>query len=187
MNYLKKLLAKLNRKPIPKLTLENQPCYDKYGRFLGWFSRSIAAAIFVYCKDQDGDWCILGSERGEEAADYRGFWNCCCGYLSRNETVKEAALRELYEETGVFITDESMVKLVGYEDSPQANRQNVTFRFACFIDDAVTTDFTFSKKHNEGKEVGEIKWIKIFDVDKYMWAFGHDKRIIEIFNANVRA
>ena len=80
-----------------------------------------------------------------------------------------------------------MVKLVGYEDSPQANRQNVTFRFACFIDDAVTTDFTFSKKHNEGKEVGEIKWIKIFDVDKYMWAFGHDKRIIEIFNANVRA
>jgi hypothetical protein len=61
----------------------------------------------------------------------------------------------------------------------------VTFRFACFIEDTVTTDFTFSKKHNEGKEVGEIKWIKIADVEKYMWAFGHEKRIIEIFNANV--
>ena len=185
MNYLKKLLAKLNRNPIPKLTLDNQPCYDKYGRFLGWFSRSIAAAIFVYCKDQDGEWCILGSERGEEAADYRGFWNCCCGYLSRNESIKECALRELYEETGVFIDDESLVKFIGYEDSPTANRQNVTFRFAVFIEDAVTTDFTFSRKNNEGKEVGEIKWIKIGDVDNYMWAFNHDKRITEIFNANV--
>ena len=176
----------LFKKKLPKLEkLLNQPCYDKFGRFLGWFSRSVAAAIFVYCKDKDGDWCVLASERGEEAADYRGFWNCCCGYLSFNETVKEAALRELYEETGVFIADESIVKFIGYEDSPEANRQNVTFRFAAFIEDAVTDDFTFSKKNNEGKEVGEIKWIKMANVDDYMWAFNHDKRIVEIFNANV--
>lgn len=183
MNKLKKLIVKLLEKfkLIPSFTDGNQPCYDKYGRFLGWYSRSIAAAIFVYCKDQDGDWCILGSERGEEAADYRGFWNCCCGYLSKNETVKEAALRELYEETGVFITDESLVEFIGYEDSPNANRQNVTFRFAAFIEDAITTDFTFSRKHNEGKEVGKISWIKLADIDNYMWAFNHDKRIIEIY------
>lgn len=182
MNYLKKLLVKLLKwvGNTPELTLENQPCYDKYGRFLGWFSRSVASAIFVYCKDKDGDWCVLGSERGEEAADFRGFWNCCCGYLSRNETTKDCAMRELYEETGVLI-DEDIVTLVGYEDSPEANKQNVTFRFAAFIDNAVTDDFTFSKKHNEGKEVGEIKWIKIEDIDNYMWAFNHDKRIKEIF------
>jgi 8-oxo-dGTP pyrophosphatase MutT (NUDIX family) len=89
-------------------------------------------------------------------------------------------MRELYEETGLLI-DEGLVKLIGYEDSPEANRQNVTFRFAAFIEDATTDEFTFSKKHNEGKEVGEIKWIKMSDVDKYMWAFNHDKRIKEIF------
>ena len=183
MIYLQKLIVKLLErfKLIPLITQDNQPCYDKYGRFLGWYSRSVAGAIFVYCKDEDGDWCVLGSERGEEAADFRGFWNSSCGYLSRDETVKECALRELYEETGVFITDESMVKFIGYEDSPNANKQNVTFRFAVFIEDAVTTDFTFSKKNNEGKEVGEIKWIKIGDIDNYMWAFNHDKRIMEIF------
>jgi radical SAM protein (TIGR01212 family) len=96
---VKEILRKLFKKKLPELKkYVNQTCYDKYGRFLGWFSRSIAAAIFIYCKDQDGDWCVLGSERGEEAADYRGFWNCTCGYLDFNETTKEAALRELYEE-----------------------------------------------------------------------------------------
>ena len=183
MNKLKQLFKKLFKKGLPELNRSiNQPCYDKYGRFLGWYSRSMAVAIFVYCKDKNGNWCVLASERGEEAADFRGFWNCTCGYLDHNETTKEAALRELYEETGVFIDNEYLIKFVGYEDSPEANRQNVTFRFAVFINDAVTDDFTFSKKNNEGKEVGEIKWIKIGDVDNYMWAFHHDKRIVEIFN-----
>lgn len=186
MNKLTKYLKTVFGKKLPEINrFVNQPCYDKYGRPLGWYSRSVATAIFVYCKDEEGDWCVLGSERGEEAADYHGFWNCCCGYLDYNENVKECSLRELYEETGVFITDENMVKFVGYEDSPQANRQNVTFRFAVFIDNAVTTDFTFSKEHNEGNEVGEIKWIKISDVDDYMWAFGHGKIVKEIFENNI--
>ena len=148
--------------------------------FIGWFSRSMATAIFVYCKDADGDWCVLSSVRGEEAADFRGFWNCTCGYLDFDETMKDCAMRELYEETGLLI-DEDIVKLIGIEDNPEANRQNVTARFAAFIEDAVTDDFTFSKAHNEGEEVGEIKWIKLADVDNYMWAFNHDKRIKEIF------
>ena len=173
----------LRCKKIPKKIEGNQPCYDKYGRFLGWFSRSVASAIFVFCKDQDGDWCVLSSERGEEAADFRGFWNCCCGYLDYNETTLSCALRELYEETGVYLEDD-VVNFVTYEDSPEANKQNITFRFAAFIEDGVTTDFTFSKKLNEGKEVGEIKWIKVNDVDNYIWAFNHDKRIKEIFNSS---
>ena len=151
-----------------------------YKSFIGWFSRSMASAIFVYCKDADGDWCVLSSVRGEEAADFRGFWNCTCGYLDFNETTRDCAMRELYEETGILI-DEEVVEFIGYEDNPEANRQNVTFRFAAFITDSTTDDFTFSKKHNEGKEVGEIKWIKMSDVDNYMWAFNHDKRIKEIF------
>lgn len=178
ISFIVKILEHL--KFIPKIKNGNQPCYDKYGRFLGWFSRSVASAIFVFCKNKDGDWCVLGSERGEEAADYRGFWNCCCGYLDMNETTKYCALRELYEETGVLI-DEDDVEFIGYEDSPEANKQNITFRFASFIKDGITDDYTFSKKNNEGKEVGEIKWINLKDVNNYIWAFNHDKRIKEIY------
>lgn len=149
--------------------------------FIGWFSRSMATAIFVFCKDADGDWCVLASERGEEAADFRGMWNCPCGYLDFDETTKECAVRECFEETGVKL-DPSQIEFVSYEDDPvTANRQNVTFRFSAWINDKVTTDFTFSKKNNEGKEVGEIKWVKINDIDNYEWAFNHKIRILEIY------
>lgn len=183
MNYLKKLSAKLLKwvGNAPELTLENQPCYDRYGRFLGWFSRSMATALFVFCKDENGDWCVLACERGEEAADFRGMWNCPCGYLSRNETTKECAVRECFEETGVNIPIENLI-FINYEDDPvTANRQNVTFRFGAKIEDKITTDFEFSKKNNEGEEVGEISWIKVKDIFNYEWAFGHKERIEEIY------
>lgn len=183
MEKMTKILEKL--KLIPKKKLGNQPCYDKYGRFLGWFSRSMATALFVFCKDQDGDWCVLASERGEEAADFVGMWNCCCGYLSRNETTQECAVRECFEETGVQVPISTLI-FEGYEDNPiTANRQNVTFRFSSWINDKVTTDFTFSKKNNEGKEVGEIKWVKINDIHNYEWAFNHKIRILEIYYKHI--
>jgi len=188
MIYLKKLLTKLLKwvGNAPELTLENQPCYDRYGRFLGWFSRSMATALFVFCKDEDGDWCVLACERGEEAADFRGMWNCPCGYLSRNETTKECAVRECFEETGVKLPIESLFS-IGYEDDPiKANRQNVTFRFAAKIEDRITSDFKFSKEHNEGKEVGKIAWVKVKDIDNYEWAFNHKNRIVEIFNQVIK-
>jgi hypothetical protein len=70
---------------------------------------------------------------------------------------------------------------VGYEDSVSANHQNVTFRFCKFFEDKTTDDFVFSKEHNEGKEVGKIKWLKIDEIGNYKWAFGHEQRIREIF------
>ena len=149
--------------------------------FIGWFSRSMATALFAFCKDEDGDWCVLASERGEEAADFKGMWNCPCGYLDFGETTKECAIRECFEETGVKIPLDSLT-FVGYEDNPvTANRQNVTFRFGAKVEDRTTSDFEFSKENNEGKEVGEIKWIKVEGVDAYKWAFGHKRRIKEIF------
>ena len=153
--------------------------------FIGWYSRSIASSIFVFCKDEKGRWCVLASERGEEAADFQGSWNCPCGYLDFDETTANCARRECYEETGIDL-DINDIKFVGYEDDPvTANRQNVTFRFVDVILDKKTTDFTFSKKNNEGKEVGKIVWLPVEEVGKYKWAFGHENRINELFNAYV--
>ena len=153
--------------------------------FIGWYSRSMASSIFVFCKNNNGRWCVLASERGEEALDYRGYWNCPCGYLDFDETTPQCARRECFEETGVEL-DINGLKFVGYEDDPvTANRQNVTFRFIDIIYDKKTTDFTFSKKNNEGKEVGKIAWIPIEELGKYNWAFGHEKRINELFETYV--
>lgn len=149
--------------------------------YIGWFSRSVASAIFVFCRNKNGQWCVLASERGKEAADFNGLWNSPCGYLDINETTKDCAHRECYEETGVDIS-EDLIRFVGYEDDPvTANRQNVTFRFYAIIEDKLAEDFTFSKENNEGEEVGKIAWIPIEEVDKYKWAFGHQALIHEIF------
>jgi 8-oxo-dGTP pyrophosphatase MutT (NUDIX family) len=153
--------------------------------FIGWYSRSIATALFVFCKNKKNQWCVLASERGEEAADFKGFWNCPCGYLDFDETTKDCARRECFEETGVDINS-SLITFVSYEDDPvTANRQNVTFRFYAKVEDKLTEDFTFSKKNNEGLEVGRISWIPIEDIDNYKWAFGHKKRITEIFEQDI--
>jgi len=167
--------------------IESKDLIDLVGQsFIGWYSRSIAASVFVFCKDENNNWCVLASERGEEAADFQGCWNCPCGYLDFDETVKECAARECLEETGISVPIE-LLSFVGYEDDPvKSNRQNVTFRFAVNLEGHITTDFNFSKEKNEGKEVGEIRWIKIQDICSYKWAFGHEKRINEIFNSYVR-
>ena len=166
--------------------IESKDLIDLVGQsFIGWYSRSIASAIFVFCMDKKGTWCVLASERGEEAADFQGYWNCPCGYLDFDETTKHCAKRECFEETGVDINLDNIM-MVSYEDDPvTANRQNVTFRFACVIHDKTTEDFTFSKVNNEGKEVGKIAWIPIEDVKKYKWAFNHLQRIEEIFDQKV--
>lgn len=150
--------------------------------FIGWYSRSVASALFVFCMDNNGSWCVLASERGEEAADFQGYWNCPCGYLDFDETTAACARRECFEETGVDLNIND-IKYISFEDDPvTANRQNVTFRFYCIIGNKKTTDFKFSKKNNEGKEVGKIAWIPVEDIHKYKWAFNHEERINEIFN-----
>jgi 8-oxo-dGTP pyrophosphatase MutT (NUDIX family) len=164
----------------------DQEVFDMINKcFIGWYSRSMASSIFVFCKNENGKWCILASERGEDALDYKGYWNCPCGYLDFDETTVQCARRECFEETGVDL-DINGLKFVGYEDDPvTANRQNVTFRFIDIIWDKKTTDFTFSKKNNEGKEVGSIAWIPIENIGNYKWAFGHEKRINELFDTYV--
>lgn len=177
-NLFKKLTKASNNENFATV---NQPCFDKDGKFLGWFSRSMATAIFVFGRDKNGIVHVLASERGTGAADFRGMWNCPCGYLDFNETTKQCAARELVEETGIGV-NESIIRFISYEDDPvTANHQNVTFRFGVNVTDHTIEQLSeFSKKGNEKNEVGEIKWIPLNEIDKYQWAFNHKTRIVEI-------
>ena len=178
--FFKKILLLFKGKNYGNMfSTVNQPCFDKYGNFIGWFSRSMATSLFIFCKDKNGITHVLASERGKGAPDFQGYWNCTCGYLDFNETTKQGALRELREETGVVLSEDD-IHFMGYEDSPTANHQNVTFRFGSYIAEKTIDDFTFSKKENEKDEVGNIMWIPLNEIDKYQWAFVHKSRIVEI-------
>lgn len=138
-----------------------------------WYSRSMAVCITVFARNTEGLFCILANKRGPGCPDFVGYWVCPCGYLDFNETTKEAAARECYEETGVKLPVES-IEFVGYEDSINSNRQNVTFRFSICLNETVET----TNDNNEGKETTDIKWIPVKDIDNYKWAFGHRDLII---------
>ena len=139
-----------------------------------WYSRSCAVTLFVITKDSKGEWCILANKRGDNAPDYNGFWNVPCGYVDFDENGEEAAQRECYEETNVFIPLE-YIKFNSINTEPSNNKQNISIQYVSIFDDIdLTTSFTLSDRLSEDGEVSEIQWIPISKINEYNWAFEHD-------------
>ena len=145
-----------------------------------WISRSIAVVIKFIAYDKYGIKYILAVKRGKGTPDpeFIGSWCYPCGYLDYNETTKEAACRELKEETGITILPESLT-LVMINDNPFSDkRQNITFMFehnSLFFKEDLEKMIT--SKFSEENEISEIKFIPIEEIDNYKWAFNHNKII----------
>jgi len=58
-----------------------------------------------------------------------GKWGLPAGFLERDETAEECALRELREETGWIGEVEKLFKINTRPDRPHEDRQNVTLEF----------------------------------------------------------
>ena len=158
--------------------MKNFPVRDeKTGREY-WISRSVAVLVALYAKDVDGQEYVLAVQRGKGTPDpeYVGKYCMPCGYLDFDETCREAAARELKEETGLTIpmTD---FKFVNYNDNPNEDkRQNVTFRFVVkSLVPKEDLEKLFTTKNSEKDEVSSIRFIRINDIDLYEWAFNHEK------------
>lgn len=141
-----------------------------------WISRHLAVAVFIYTR-KNGKTYILANQRGPGTPDFQGFWNCPCGYLDFDETLNEAAARELKEETGYNIKPERLEMFYINSDPEDSNKQNVTTRFRAFVASQQKENLTM--KYSEKNEVQCVKWIDINELNKYKWAFNHDKIIKE--------
>lgn len=141
-----------------------------------WISRSIASAGFIFT-DDDG-LRVLACKRGKLAPDYQMFWNCPCGYLDYDETIKQCCIREIAEETNLIVSENGLI-LEDINDNPNdSNKQNVTFKYWSFNH---TYGFqTVYAKGFELEEVADVEWIKVSEIGDYMWAFNHDKIIAKI-------
>lgn len=141
-----------------------------------WISRSVAVSNFIFNKIDD-KWYILANKRGSGTPNYQGFWNVPCGYLDFDETTKEAACREVFEETGIVVNP-SLINLWSYDDDPKSSSQNITFNFFGFL--YKNQEASISDRDGEINEVEQVKWIPIKDISNYKWAFNHDKIITEM-------
>ena len=162
--------------------MKNYCIIDNEGRE-HWISRSIAVVVFVFAKDIYGDSYILAEQRGTGTPDpeYVGKYCVPCGYLDYDETIVQAAQRELMEETGLnFPTTD--FKLLNINDLPKSDkRQNITFRY--IVNSNVNIEDLsnlFTTKNSEKDEIESIKFIKLKDIDNYEWAFNHQELIKEI-------
>lgn len=160
--------------------MKNQPCYDKNGNFIGWFSRSVAVMVITFARDKNKKLYVLASQRGPGTPDPElvGHWNCCCGYLDFEETTEEAAIRETFEETGIEIPQKHIHSIGWIDDPKKDKRQNISHRFYAMLPKTIEK-YSFSKENNEEGEVGDIKWIPISEIGDYKWAFDHDNIIRE--------
>lgn len=134
-----------------------------------WVARNIAVACFVFAP-RNGEWCVLANKRGKGTPDFQGYWNCPCGYLDFDETIEEAARREVYEETGINL---NYAKFFDFSDDIDANHQNVTFKYYSILSNAEEIP-EIKNRGGENDEVDEVRWIPVSNIHLYNWAFDHD-------------
>ena len=142
-----------------------------------WISRSVAVVGYIFCLD-NGKLFVLANKRGSGTPNYQGYWNCPCGYVDFNETIKEACTREIAEETNLTVNPDRL-KLFGIEDDPNVVNQNITFRYWDFSP-TMYRGQTIYPKGAEENEVEDVKWIAIENLDDYEFAFNQKETIYNI-------
>jgi ADP-ribose pyrophosphatase YjhB (NUDIX family) len=124
-----------------------------------------------------------------------------CGYLDWNETLYEAMIREVYEETSLFMPDYEKYVIFDnnkqpffVKDDPKADkRQNVSLLFITAYDFINEPD-VFPLAEIEAFSCKETAMVKLMNLSEfygtsmnYEWAFNHDETIksaMQFFNRN---
>ena len=155
-----------------------------------WISRAIAVVVCIFAKDILGNTYVLAVQRGSETPDpeFVGAYCAPCGYLDYDETIVQAAQREVREETGLDLLV-SDFKLVSINDNPKDDkRQNITFRYV--VNSLVPVQDLkklLTDKNSEKNEVSDIRFIMVDEMNFYKWAFNHKELIKDIYDSiNIR-
>lgn len=195
------------------MSVENK-CYIVNGKKI-YDDRSIAAGIVIVrqidrnslsCEVSPSELEVLIIKRGKVVPE-SGKWSIPFGYLNRNETIKECAIRETFEETGLKL-EISHVNLRKIDDEWQnKDNQNIHFIYECCLYTAPylnalpmnrnSTEYqellnmvyyqipsldTFNTKG----EVDDIRWIQLKDISNYEWAYDADKIIKDIMRTIIK-
>jgi ADP-ribose pyrophosphatase YjhB (NUDIX family) len=91
-----------------------------------------------------------------------------CGYLDWDESGRDAAIREAYEEIGIDLTGKLPSQPWFVQSDPgKDSRQNVTLRFGAVIDlDAIANEFEDGTPRlpdlKVSTEVQQVQWATIY-------------------------
>lgn len=96
-------------------------------------------------------------------------WSPPGGFMSRDETLEEAAAREVKEETGHIVSNLNLIRINDNPNRPKEDRQNVDFIFIAQTDEQ-------NAYHDD--EVSRVSWIDINDLPpEEEFAFDHFENV----------
>lgn len=171
--------------------VENECVQTIDGRTV-WLSRSVAVTCIISFKIH-GEIYVLITKRGEKTPDFQGLFCLVCGYLDGSESTSEASIRETYEETGFNLIEmmeeyDIISNDINYpwniNSDPSNNKQNVSVQHGIMFESNELPNIIEPTGEKLG-EVSEIKWINVKELNKYEFAFNHDKVISDFINAVV--
>ena len=109
-----------------------------------------------------------GTYNGKPISEY-GKWGPPGGFLERDETIAQAAAREVLEESGWTIKNLKLFRINDNPNRPAEDRQNVDF---IYLAEGV------KKIGNHDEEVQEQKWFDLVDLPSHEeFAFDHYENI----------
>lgn len=171
--------------------MDNKMIIDENGKEQ-WISRSVVVASVVARLTDDKKIEVLVERRGP-AVSATGRWCMPCGYLDYDETLTQAVIREVREETG-YILEPGDVDFIDINDKPDGKKQNVVIRHVAFIDNDKEQYDGFELDTNE---VTELKWVEVGEyksnifLDRFIidesklesvgkWAFKHRGELVHL-------
>jgi 8-oxo-dGTP pyrophosphatase MutT (NUDIX family) len=154
---------------------QNTMIKDENGK-AHWISRSVVVVCLVIWKDK-----FLIVRRGKHVTQ-TGKWCLPCGYLDYNESVEECAIREIWEESGIDIRKyQHDLKLDYINSNPEHTRnQDIGFHFIVDIKSELEPEINLNVI--DENETTDVKWIGFEELNDFIFAFNHDKKILKYVN-----
>ena len=131
----------------------------------------MAVDLLVIRNSNAGNREILLIKRGNDP--FQGSWALPGGFLDEQETLEEAAARELQEETGISVQPGDLVQLKAYSEpkrDPRTRVIGVAFSIVVPVETVAEAD----------DDAADAKWFKIDELPEL--AFDHSTMIGESMN-----
>jgi 8-oxo-dGTP pyrophosphatase MutT (NUDIX family) len=151
--------------------------------------RATAVVGVVFAFTTDG-MQILITRRSGTMRDEANKYGVPCGYLDWDESRHEAMIREVYEETSMYLPDYDKYLLFNNDGEPyrikdkpsEDKRQNISHIYLSVFDfSKEMSAFPLSIEAFTCKETAMVRWMKLetfyATYPEYEWAFNHDETI----------
>lgn len=164
------------------LITEDDVYYANYQEEVKQYPRiEHTADIAVLFRNHHYDCKVLLIKRGK--APGKGLYALPGGFVNQNETLKECALRELKEETGLVINNLIRVRLVGNFDNPNRSRRGrvITTLYTTLL----PKDYDINAV-KAGDDASSVEWINAGDalkMDKSAFFEDHYDMLYKAYNS----